>query len=85
MSKLAFVYILASKKNGTIYIGVTANLAKRMYEHKNKLADGFTKQYSVDQLVYYEVFEDISAAIYREKCLKKWYRKDKLKLIEKEN
>jgi putative endonuclease len=78
-----FVCILASGRNGTIYIGVTADLIKRIYEHKNKLAAGFTKKYSVDKLIYYEIFGDISEAIYREKCLKKWGRRDKITLIEK--
>ena len=81
----SFVYILASKKNGTIYIGVTSDLIKRVYEHKSKCVDGFTKKHSVDKLVYYEIFDDIREATYREICLKKWRRSWKLDLIEKQN
>ena len=85
MDKNYFVYILASKRNGTLYIGVTNNLENRMYQHKNKLIDGFTKKYSVDKLVHYEMTNDVVSAIQREKQLKKWNRKWKLALIEKEN
>jgi len=85
MDKNYFVYILASKRNGTLYIGVTNNLERRMYEHKNKLIGGFTKKYSVDKLVHYEMINDVRSAIQREKQLKKWNRKWKLELIEKEN
>jgi len=80
-----FVYILASKKNGTLYIGVTNDLIKRVYQHKNNLVDGFTKKHNVHRLVYYETTNDIQSAIIREKQLKKWNRKWKLELIEKEN
>ena len=80
-----YVYILASKKIGTLYIGVTRDLQKRIYEHKNHLADGFTKKYNVQTLVYFEVFNDINEAILREKRLKTWKRSWKLKHIEKEN
>ncbi|MBL7053227.1 MAG: GIY-YIG nuclease family protein [Candidatus Portnoybacteria bacterium] len=80
-----FVYILASKKNGTLYIGVTDDLIKRVYQHKNNLIDGFTKTHNIHQLVYYETTNDIQSAIIREKQLKKWNRKWKLRLIEKEN
>ena len=83
--KQYYIYILASKKNGTLYIGVTNNLLKRVDEHKNKLIDGFTKKYNVHNLVYYEQFNDISSAITREKQLKNWKRKYKLELIEKSN
>jgi putative endonuclease len=79
------VYILASRRNGTLYIGVTADLVKRVYEHKNNLVDGFTKKYNVHLLVYYQQYEDIEAAILEEKRLKKWNRKWKLELIEKDN
>ena len=82
MNKKGYVYILFSKKNGTLYTGVTSNLVKRVYEHKNKFVKGFTKQYSVDKLGYYEIFEDITSAIKREKQIKKYYRKQKLDLIE---
>jgi putative endonuclease len=80
-----YVYILASKRNGTLYIGVTSNLIKRVYEHKKNLVDGFTKKYNIHKLVYYEITKDIESAISREKQLKKWNRKWKLKLIEKNN
>lgn len=80
-----FVYIMASKRNGTLYIGVTNNLIKRVYEHKSDLVEGFTKKYSVLKLVYYEQTPDVYSAIEREKRLKKWNRKWKIKLIEKFN
>ncbi len=83
--KQYYVYILASKKNGTLYIGVTNNLLKRVYEHKNNLIEGFTKKYSVHNLVYYEVYSNIYDAIAREKRMKKWKRKWKIELIEKSN
>ena len=79
------VYILASKRNGTLYIGVTNNLMKRVYEHKNDLVEGFTKKYGVHRLVYYEQSEDVKSAIEREKRLKAWQRRWKLKLIEEMN
>ncbi|MBL7107439.1 MAG: GIY-YIG nuclease family protein [Phycisphaerae bacterium] len=80
-----YVYILASKKNGTIYIGITNNLAKRIYQHKTNLVEGFTKKYQVHNLVYFEYFVNVSSAINREKQLKKWNRQWKINLIEKEN
>ena len=80
-----YVYILASKKNGTLYIGVTDNLIRRVYEHKNDIIDGFTKKYHVHKLVYYEQTNDINSAIQREKQLKKWRRQWKIDLIEKNN
>lgn len=83
--KNGYVYILFSKKNGTLYIGVTSNLVKRIYEHKNKLADGFTKKYNVDKLGYYEIYGNIVDAIEREKKLKNSPRKKKLELIEINN
>jgi len=85
MDKKGYVYILFNKKNGTIYIGVTSDLVKRVYEHKNKYVKSFTSKYHVDKLGYYEVFEDIESAIKREKQLKKYYRKQKLDLIETQN
>jgi putative endonuclease len=85
MIKNYYVYILASKRNGTLYIGVTSNLAKRIYEHKHELIGGFTKKYNVDRLVYYETTEDVESAILREKRLKKWKRQWKIELIEKKN
>jgi putative endonuclease len=84
MNKLPCVYLLASKRNGTLYVGVTSNLIKRVWEHKNQAVDGFTKQYGVDQLVWYEVHETMESAIQREKALKEWQRAWKLKLIEEE-
>ena len=83
--KQYYVYILASKRNGTLYIGVTNNLPKRVDQHKNDLVDGFTKKYKVHSLVYYEIYGNIDDAILREKRLKKWKREWKLKLIEEFN
>jgi len=80
-----YVYILASRKNGTMYIGVTSNLVKRMHEHKEGLLEGFTKKYKVKDLVYYEQAGDVNEAVIREKQLKKWNRQWKINLIEKEN
>lgn len=85
MDKHFYVYILASRKHGTIYIGVTNDLIRRIYEHKNKFVPGFTAQYRVDKLVYYEIFDDPEAAIVREKRLKKWKRDWKIALIEEAN
>ena len=82
MSKQPAVYILASKRNGTLYVGVTSDLAKRVREHKEGGTGGFTKKYNVHDLVYYELFEDMRSAITREKQLKKWRRVWKLDLIE---
>lgn len=79
------VYIIASKRNGTLYIGVTLDLPKRIYQHKTNATEGFTKEYGVHILVYYECTEDIEGAIAREKQLKKWNRKWKLNLIERDN
>lgn len=79
------VYILASKKNGTLYVGVTNNLIKRVFEHKNDMVQGFTEKYKVHRLVYYEQTDDVNSAIAREKSLKKWNREWKIKLIEKIN
>jgi putative endonuclease len=79
------VYILASKKNGTIYIGVSSNLQKRVWQHKNNEVEGFTKKYKVHMLVYYELHDDITVAITREKQMKKWKREWKINLIEKNN
>jgi len=80
-----YVYILASKRNGTLYTGVTNDLVKRVYEHKNDLADGFSKKYGVHQLVYFEQTGDVNSAIAREKQLKNWHRQWKLELIEEKN
>lgn len=84
-TKQYYVYILFNKQNGTLYVGVTNNLLKRVWQHKNKVTEGFTKQYSVDKLGYYEVFEDINSAIAREKQLKGGNRKTKIELIELNN
>jgi putative endonuclease len=79
------VYILASKRNGTLYIGVTSDLVKRVWEHKSDLVEGFTKQYQVHQLVWYETSESMESVITREKQLKEWKRQWKVDLIEKAN
>ncbi len=79
------VYILSSHRNGTLYTGVTSNLVKRIYEHKLNLVQGFTKKHGVHVLVYYEIYKRMDTAIAREKQLKKWRRKWKLRLIESEN
>lgn len=80
-----FVYILASKRNGTLYIGVTNNLIRRVLEHKDKIFKGFTSKYCIDKLVHFETFHQISDAIRREHNLKTWKRKWKLSLIENNN
>jgi len=80
-----FVYILASKRNGTLYVGMTNDIDRRIHEHKNDLNEGFTKRYQVHNLVWYEVHDDVLQAIRREKQLKKWMRPWKLELIEKHN
>ena len=79
------VYILASKKNGTLYAGVTSDLVKRIWQHKNNLVDGFTKDYQVHLLVWYEAHETMESAIKREKNIKAWKRLWKLRLIEEAN
>ncbi len=84
-TKQYYVYILFNKQNGTLYVGVTNDLVKRVWQHKNKVAEGFTKQYNIDKLGYYEVFEDINSAIAREKQLKGGSRKTKIELIELNN
>ena len=83
--KQPFVYILASRRNGTLYIGVTANLAERVWQHRSGLADGFTKKYGVHTLVWHEAHATMESAIAREKALKRWKRAWKLELIEKSN
>ena len=85
MKKQWYVYILASKKNGTIYIWVTSNLQQRMHQHKNNLMQGFTKKYHIHMLVYYEIFDIFREALVREKSLKWITRKRKLELIENSN
>jgi len=83
--KQGYVYILFNKRNGTFYTGVTSSLVKRVYEHKNKVVEGFTSQYDVDKLGYYEAYESITSAIEREKQIKGGSRKKKLELIEEMN
>ena len=85
MERIPCVYILASKPNGTLYIGVTSQLPQRVYQHKYNLVDGFTKKYHVHTLVWYEIHETMESAIIREKELKKWRRKWKIELIEQMN
>ena len=80
-----YVYIMSSQRNGTLYIGVTNDLQKRVYEHKTSIIKGFTEKYGVSMLIYFEEFQQINQAIRREKNLKKWKRNWKLKLIEKRN
>jgi putative endonuclease len=79
------VYVLASKRNGTLYIGVTSDLVKRAWEHENGITGGFTRKYGIHRLVYYELFEDMISAITREKQMKKWRRAWKIELIEEKN
>ena len=85
MARNYYIYILASKKNGTLYIGITNDLTRRVYEHKTDAVEGFTKRYAVHTLVYYEQTSDPVAAITREKQLKKWRRIWKVALIEEKN
>ena len=84
-NKKSYIYILFNKRNGTLYTGVTSNLIKRVYEHKNKVYEGFTSKYGVDRLGYYEVFDNIKDAITREKQIKAGSRKKKIQLIESMN
>ena len=85
MNKQSAVYILASKRNGTLYIGVTSNLIKRIWEHKNNLVEGFTERYRVHNLVWYELHQTMESAIQRETRLKGWKRNWKIQLIESVN
>ena len=82
-SKQPCIYMLASRRNGTLYVGVTSDLIKRLWEHKNDLVEGFTRRYGVHTLVWYEQHESMMAAIQREKAIKEWQRTWKLELIEK--
>ena len=81
----AYVYLLASRKNGTLYTGVTSDLIKRVWQHKNDVVDGFSKKYNIHLLVWYEVHDEIGSAIVREKQIKEWKRLWKLELIERSN
>lgn len=83
--KSFYIYILASKKNGTLYIGMTNDIVRRVYEHKHNMVEGFTSKYHVHDLVYFEVTNVVNSAIAREKQLKNWHRQWKISLIEKEN
>ena len=83
--KQGYIYILTNQNNSVLYIGVTSNLVKRIYEHKQKFVDGFSKKYNLDKLVYFEVCESIESAIFREKQLKNWHRDWKIELITKSN
>jgi len=83
--KTYYIYILASRRNGTLYIGITNNLVRRVYEHKNNLVKGFTLKYKVHRLVYYEQHDNVDSAIQREKQLKSWHRRWKIRLIEEMN
>lgn len=85
MQKYGYIYILFNRRNGTLYTGVTSNLVQRIYQHKNKVIDGFSKKYDIDKLGYYEVFDDIESAIIREKQIKSGSRSNKIKLIESLN
>ena len=80
-----YVYILASKKNGTLYVGVTNDVVRRVYEHKEGLAEGFTKRHGIKRLVHFEIYDSIETAIRREKALKTWLRDWKIALIERDN
>ncbi len=83
--KIGYTYILSNNKNTVVYVGVTANIVKRVYEHKQKLVEGFSKKHKLSKLVYFESFDDIRDAIAREKVIKKWDLDKKLDLIRKEN
>ena len=85
MTKQYYVYIMTNKINSTLYTGVTSDLQRRVFEHKNKLLDGFTKKYNIDKLVFYEAYDDIINAIAREKQIKGGSREKKIKLIEEMN
>ena len=85
MDKQPCVYLLASQRNGTFYVGVTSNLIQRIYQHRNDLVEGFTKRYQVHRLVWYELHDSMETAILREKQLKQWRRAAKLGLIEQSN
>jgi len=81
MEEQAYIYIMSSRYNKVLYVGITSYLIKRVWEHKNKVVDGFTKRYNLNKLVYYEIYDDIETAINREKQIKSWPRKKKIVLI----
>jgi putative endonuclease len=85
MEKMPCVYMLASRRNGTLYVGVTCDLVKRIWEHKDDAVEGFTRRYRVHTLVWYEVHESMMSAIAREKAMKEWHREWKVRLLEKGN
>jgi putative endonuclease len=85
MDKVSYVYIMASRRYGTLYTGVTSDLIRRVWQHREGLAEGFTKEYNVKQLVWFEQHSDIYSAITREKQIKKWEREWKIRLIQKTN
>lgn len=85
MDKHYYVYMLASERNGTLYVGVTSDVVKRAWEHREGIVEGFTKKYNVKRLVWFEIHEDVTAAIIREKQIKKWNRSWKINLIQTKN
>jgi putative endonuclease len=85
MDKYYYVYILTNQHNSVLYVGVTSNLVRRVYQHKEKLIEGFTKRYNVTKLIFYEVTTDVNSAIAREKQIKSWSRRKKVELIKKMN
>jgi putative endonuclease len=85
MKKVYCVYLMAGRRGGTLYLGVTSNLIRRVHQHKNKLLPGFTSRYGVDRLVWFEIYDDSLTAIAREKDIKKWRRAWKIRLIEESN
>ena len=85
MEKQAYIYFMSNRYNKVLYVGITSNLIKRIWEHKNKVVDGFTKRYNLNKLVYYEIDDDIETAINREKQIKSWPRKRKIELIHSLN
>ena len=85
MRKLFCVYVLTNRHRGTLYTGITCDLARRVWEHKQKAVDGFTSRYGLDRLVWFEVHDDLMAALQREKAIKRWRREWKISLIEKDN